>query len=108
MSNTIETEPPIECPSTNPYAFKQGRNCCKTKKEDDHHMKKKRRSDLSPRHPHYDSSCDGGDLSITSNCCENGAVVVCPDGKLCIDRNENGGNKCFCYQIYHFLFDSII
>ena len=43
------------------------------------------------RHPHCDSTCDGGELSIYSNCCENGAFYRCDDGNLCINGNENKG-----------------
>ena len=81
------------CPLTHPYAFKQGRNCCKTKKEDSHPN-----SDYSCApgsslfyHPHCDSTCDGSELSLYSNCCEDGAFLRCPDGKLCDDGNVEGG-----------------
>ena len=43
------------------------------------------------RHPHCDSTCDGGELTIFSNCCENGAFYRCDDGNLCINGNENKG-----------------
>ena len=43
------------------------------------------------RHPHCDSTCDGLELSIYSNCCENGAFYPCDDGNLCINGNTNKG-----------------
>ena len=78
---------------THPYAFKQGRNCCKTKKEDNHVANLPVCSSTSPffRHPHCDSTCDGSELSLYSNCCEDGAFLRCPDGKLCNDGNIEGG-----------------
>ena len=78
-----EIEMPIKCPATHPYAFKQGRNCCKTRKEDDHNSPPR-----FVRHPHRDETCDGGELSIYSNCCENEAFIRCSDGKLCIDSDD--------------------
>ena len=99
-----ELDPPIECPATNPYAFKQGRQCCKTKKEDTgpgqgfscHYDRSSPfLRAIMTRHPHCDSSCDGGALSVYSNCCEDGAFVDCPDGKLCIDGNVDPSNYIF-------------
>ena len=96
-----ESETPNECPLTHPYAFKQGRNCCKTNKEDEHpngeYACTTRGSSLF-RHPHCDSTCDGGEISIYSNCCENGAFVRCTDGKFCTNGNENKG-KSFSIDI---------
>lgn len=91
-----ESETPIECPATNPYSFKQGRACCKNKKEDV--------GDCNSRP--CDSTCDGGDLSIASNCCENGASLPCPDGKLCIDGDVFGGrnySQFICAVIDHLI-----
>ena len=89
------------CPLTHPYAFKQGRNCCKTKMEDNHQTNSQYAPFCAPqssshqsrqsRHPHCDSTCDGSELSLYSNCCENGAFIRCPDGKLCDDGNIEGG-----------------
>ena len=96
----VEAETPNECPVTHPYAFKQGRNCCKTEKEDNHFGNTNSEypcpsSTSFFRHPHCDTTCDGGVLSVYSNCCENGAFVRCDDGKFCTNGNENGGNKLY-------------
>ena len=64
-----------------------GRACCKTKKEDV--------ANCTSRP--CDSDCDGGDLSIVSNCCENDASIPCPDGKLCIDGAVFGGTKLMLF-----------
>ena len=87
------------CPTTHPYAFSGGRECCKTQKEANG-VDRKRRSinDTNPilsrqkRHPHTGTTCDGSVLDLESNCCENGALVRCPagDGKLCSDGNPEG------------------
>ena len=82
----LEPQTPVECPATNPYSFKQGRACCKTKREDVGNL-------CSSRRANCDSSCDGSVLSIFSNCCENGAFLPCPDGKLCIDGDVFGGTN---------------
>ena len=85
-------ETPIECPLTHPYVFKQGRNCCKTNKEGTH-IDGENGINCNARHPHCDVTCDGSDISIYSNCCENEAFVRCPDGKLCENGNENKGKR---------------
>ena len=85
-----DTKESIECPVTHPYAFKQGRNCCKTNKEDAHPNDQFECNSFF-RHPHCDVTCDGSDISIHSNCCENEAFVRCAEGKFCINGNENGG-----------------
>ena len=85
-----ESETPNECPVTHPYAFKQGRNCCKYDTEDDHTS--------FFRHPHPDSTCNGGNISIYSNCCKDAAFVRCTDGRFCTNGNENGGE--FSINIY--------
>ena len=87
-----ETTTPIECPVNYPFVFKQGRNCCKTNKEDTATGQGFTCNGFF-RHPHCDSTCDGGPLSMYSNCCENGAFLRCPEGKLCIDGNENKGTS---------------
>ena len=83
-------ETPTKCPLTHPYAFKQGRNCCKTNMEDTH-IDGQNGISCNARHPHCDSTCNGSELSLYSNCCEDGAFVRCPDGKLCENGNENMG-----------------
>ena len=89
----VETTTPIECPVNYPYVFKQGRNCCKTNKEDD--------QTTFFRHPHPDSTCDGGELSVYSNCCEDGAFFRCPDGNLCINRKNKGSFYIDCLAVFH-------
>ena len=87
-SDRLETS---SCPTTHPYAFSGGRECCKTQKEDNGVVRKRSLS-RQPRHPHNDATCDGSALDLTSNCCEGGALIRCPagDGKLCSDGNANG------------------
>ena len=88
-----------QCPTTHPYAFAGGYECCRTKKEANGVTRKRRSANSSEeilsrqkRHPHNDASCDGSALDLESNCCENGALVRCPagDGKLCSDGNAEG------------------
>lgn len=87
-SDTLQTD---TCPTTHPYAFSGGRECCKTQKEASGVVRKRSLS-RQPRHPHSDVTCDGSALDLESNCCENGALIRCPagDGKLCSDGNANG------------------
>ena len=87
-SDTLQTD---ACPTTHPYAFSGGRECCKTQKEANG-VARKRSLERQPRHPHSDATCDGSALDLESNCCENGAFIRCPagDGKLCADGNANG------------------
>ena len=86
----IESSTTIQCPVNYPFAFGGGKQCCKTQKED---TKESQGFDCSVflRHPHCDSTCDGGDLTIYSNCCENAAYFECPEGRLCINGNEEYG-----------------
>ena len=62
------------------------------------------------RHPHCgsdgktDSTCDGGELTKYSNCCENGAFYRCDDGNLCVDGNENKGIGIMYLQEYNQMF----
>ena len=76
-SDTLQTD---ACPTTHPYAFSGGRECCKTQKE------------ANFGHPQSVAACDGSALDLQSDCCENGAFIRCPagDGKLCADGNANG------------------
>ena len=87
-SETLQTD---VCPTTHPYAFSGGRECCKTQKEANG-VARKRSLERQPRHPHSDATCDGSALDLESNCCENSAFIRCPagDGKLCADGNANG------------------
>ena len=94
----VDSEAPIECPVTHPYAFELGKSCCKTKYEDDPENQGDRFSNYTCSNsfvyataPQCDATCDGSELSIYSNCCEDDAVLECPDGNLCIDGNENKG-----------------
>ena len=74
-SETLQTD---ACPTTHPYAFSGGLECCKTQKEANSYSSV--------------ATCDGSALDLESNCCENGALIRCPagDGKLCVDGNANG------------------
>lgn len=88
---TIETS---TCPTTHPYAFSGGRECCKTQKEANGVARKKRSLSREPRHPHANTEegCNGSVLDLESICCENGALIRCPagDGKLCSDGSADG------------------
>ena len=83
---------PIKCPVTHPYVFKQGRNCCKTNVEDSDGGEGFTCSSDFFRHPHCDSTCDGGELSINSNCCQNGPFYRCDDGNNICDGDDNNVN----------------
>ena len=82
------------CPTTHPYAFSGGMECCKTQKENDG-AARKRSLHPQPRHPHFDETCDGSALGLESNCCEKEALMRCPagDGRLCSDGNPSGKIK---------------
>ena len=73
-SETLQTD---TCPTTHPYAFGGGTQCCKTQKE---------------ANKASGARCDGSTLDLGSDCCENEAYIRCPsgDGKLCSDGNANG------------------
>ena len=71
----LETVEKSSCPVTHPYAFSNGRECCKTQLEENGVA---RSLYAQSRHPHNDATCDGSVLSIDSNCCENGAMIRCP------------------------------
>ena len=88
-----------QCPTTHPYAYLGGIECCKTQKEDNGVARKSKSINSTEeilsrqkRHPHTDVSCDGSTLNLESTCCENGAFIRCPagDGKLCSDGNAAG------------------
>ena len=91
MINITETPTTIKCPVTHPYVFNKGRDCCKTNVEGTDGGIEGVTCDGFFRHPHCDSTCDGLELSIYSNCCENGAFYPCDDGNLCINGNTNKG-----------------
>ena len=73
--NYLETVDKNSCPLTHPYAFSEGRECCKTGREANGVA---RSLSAQPRHPHNDETCDGSVLLISSNCCEEGAMLRCP------------------------------
>ena len=70
-----------------------GREYCKTQKEANGVDRRKRSLSGEPRHPHVDDpTCDGSALDLSSNCCENEALIRCPAGNatLCSNGNSNG------------------
>ena len=64
------------CPSSHPYAFQRGTNCCSSEIED---------SNIAT----FGEYCDGGELSIFSMCC-NGNQTPCPNGNTnCINQGNS-------------------
>ena len=57
------------CPSTHPFAYRNGNFCCQTGRE-------KMAEDAPDR-----NGCNGSDIQITSTCCANDYHMECPDGK---------------------------
>ena len=72
------------CPVTHPFAFDYGTQCCKTNRENAHH---------SYHDQVHDSTCDGGELSQFSTCCENDAISRCKGEFVCQNGNENYGKS---------------
>lgn len=64
--------PSQECPVSYPYAYYDGRYCCKYSRENVYH-------------PHG-TKCDGGKISLSSTCCEEDASTACPHGGKCQDN----------------------
>ena len=64
------------CPISHPYAFSRGNRCCAISEED---------NDIVT----YGERCDGGDISIFSECCKDRNEISCPSGMNdCIDQGN--------------------
>ena len=64
------------CPISHPYAFSRGSRCCANNVED---------TDVAT----YGERCDGGDISIFSECCKDGNEISCTSRMNdCIDQGN--------------------
>ena len=72
-----------KCPISHPYAYFHGGFCCKTNQENTFEN---------------DSECNGGELTISSTCCEGGQHVKC-ENKPCKSR----GSSCPSSHPYAYL-----
>ena len=68
------------CPDDYPFAFKWGEYCCATPFEE-----------ISSIHI---DGCNGGDLSMSSICCDKNNYRQCPSDQGCIDNKVKGIRIC--------------
>ena len=75
------------CPSSHPYAFNEGKQCCKTSNGIF--------SNFNFTKSTKDTNATCGPIqrlipSIISTCCENDDFIDCPSGKICVDKELKG------------------